>query len=282
MLMLETAVSPGQASVIKSAIAIFDRLTGRKSRERDPKALIPKNKHPDSLWYSIEMMYHYQALKHPLKLHLCMEEWRKFIPVDQVVLNYDLGFISTSNSPPSWSGRSSSWSFSLVPRGTNNIYGHGNTNPIEGAFYEFINSSTIEGRPLKTVIFMTLSSYVADHTKDPGILKLAIQSATCVKTYLLDSTKMLIKEHSDLNGNNRSGPVSCHLTGIVIEGFSVLGAVSGDAEWKRLAVEIAEAAMRARDWHGDNGILTVPTDGTLYINKDVKAFKGMSHIKLSR
>ncbi|KAG8950702.1 hypothetical protein FRC03_012782 [Tulasnella sp. 419] len=269
ILMFETAVSSNQASIVNSAISIFDRLVGRKGKERDSKAILPADKYPDSLWYSIEMMYQYRSLKHPLKLHHCRQEWSKFIPIDNVV-NPSFGFVCIGN--PSISA---SWNNSTVQVRYN---GNLNFKPIEGAFYNFTTiPSYVEVRSSSTVLFMALSSYLAECTKDPGILKLAINCAICIRDRMLDSATMLIKDcNLDYIGNhNGSGTLSCHLTGIAIEGFNVLATVSGDAAWKRLASDITEAAMRARDWHGGDGILTVGTDDTPYIDKDPKVFKGL-------
>ncbi|KAG8950701.1 hypothetical protein FRC03_012781 [Tulasnella sp. 419] len=266
MLMLKTVVFNNQASMMNSAVAIFDKLVNRKGRELDSKVQLPVDKHPHSLWYSMEMIYNYRAYKAPLKLYICREEWNKFIPADQKVLNPNLGFVCSSTSPLTASGS------------TVCDAGQGNFKPVEGAFYDFTGAPAyFEARSGKTILFMTLSSYLAHHTKDPRILQIAIQCAICIKTRMLDSATMLIKDCAlDNNGNAKAaGTLSCYLTGIAVEGFSVLASVSGDLAWNRLAVDIAESAMRARDWHGDDGVLTVGTDDTPDINEDSKAFKGL-------
>ncbi|KAG8957610.1 hypothetical protein FRC03_009976 [Tulasnella sp. 419] len=133
---------------------------------------------------------------------------------------------------------------------------------------------------VRTTIFMTFSSYLAECTGDNAQRETAVLSANCIKRLMLDSTTMLItdcvmdsRDEYDSTKTSTAVP-SCHLTGIAIEGFCVLGSVTGEAAWTSLAVEMAIAAMRYKGWHGPNGVLSVGSEGITLANRDCRTFKG--------
>ncbi|KAG8953899.1 hypothetical protein FRC03_011620 [Tulasnella sp. 419] len=126
---------------------------------------------------------------------------------------------------------------------------------------------------------MALSSYLAESTNDPGFLYYAITSATCIETNMLDTRTGLVK-HCHINGMNGQlkwdGNLSCHLTGIFIEGLSVLATVSGDYTWRSLAIATAESAMKLREWHDTDGVLSVLSSGSeLFKSDGVNATRGL-------
>ncbi|KAG8913235.1 hypothetical protein FRC02_005578 [Tulasnella sp. 418] len=146
------------------------------------------------------------------------------------------------------------------------------------AFSSSCNVGSIDS--YRTVQFMTLSCYLAECT---GVMKYkdtAVLSANCVTKWMLDSATMLIK-HCQIDAKTAeeaSGAIlSSHLTGIAIEGFTVLSRVTGDESWGTLAIDMAVAAMKYEGWHDSNGILTVGCDEDASTNTDVKAFKGKYH-----
>ncbi|KAG8923771.1 hypothetical protein FRC02_010920 [Tulasnella sp. 418] len=135
---------------------------------------------------------------------------------------------------------------------------------------------------LRTTLFMTFSSYLAECTCGEEYKKTAVLSANCIKQWMFDPTSKLIidrliesrSEYWHAPQQSTALP-SCHLTGTAIEGFSVLGSVTGDDSWTSLAVEIAIAAMHHKDWHGPNGVLNVGSEGIALKNRDGRAFKGL-------
>ncbi|KAG8939809.1 hypothetical protein FRC03_006011 [Tulasnella sp. 419] len=136
---------------------------------------------------------------------------------------------------------------------------------------------------IKTVLYMALSSYLAELTRQSRFLEVAIQCANCIKVWMLDPTTSLIKDCSiDVQvGQELSGAaLSCHLTGFTIEGLSVLGSVTGNQEWNNLAIDISRAAMKHREWHSNDGVIIVGTDGTASENTNIKAMKGLLNIGL--
>ncbi|KAG8952998.1 hypothetical protein FRC03_011961 [Tulasnella sp. 419] len=149
---------------------------------------------------------------------------------------------------------------------------------LGGLFAPNLERDNITISSAKTVMFMTISSYIAEFTGDKKHTDIAILAANCIKSWMLDSATSLIKDSlvDALTAQERSGSeLSCHLTGMTIEGFTVLASVTGDDGWRTLAIEIAIAAMRYSGWHSPNGILTVCTDRAASENTNVKAFKGL-------
>ncbi|KAG8913933.1 hypothetical protein FRC02_005241 [Tulasnella sp. 418] len=124
---------------------------------------------------------------------------------------------------------------------------------------------------------MTLSSYLAECTGQAKFKDVAILSANCIKRWMIDPATKLIKECfiDVLKVKEREGAVlSCHLTGMAIEGFHVLAVVSGDESWKSLANDIAVAAMRHNEWHTPDGILNVGSNEDVSKSTDNNMFKG--------
>ncbi|KAG8924062.1 hypothetical protein FRC02_010674 [Tulasnella sp. 418] len=106
----------------------------------------------------------------------------------------------------------------------------------------------------------------------------AILGAKCIKNWMLDSTTRLIKDCliDAQTAQERSGSeLSCHLTGIAIEGFTVLASVTGDDIWRKLAIVIARAAMFYQPWHSPEGILTLGQDRATSENTNNKTLKGL-------
>ncbi|KAG8909081.1 hypothetical protein FRC02_008010 [Tulasnella sp. 418] len=74
------------------------------------------------------------------------------------------------------------------------------------------------------------------------------------------------------------GAISCSLTGMVIEAFSVLACATRDDTWRRIAIEIATTAMKYTEWHGPDGTLLVDKAG----HSDMKEYTGIVCMLLNR
>ncbi|KAG8912490.1 hypothetical protein FRC02_005962, partial [Tulasnella sp. 418] len=130
----------------------------------------------------------------------------------------------------------------------------------------------------RTVLFMTLSSYLAECTGLRDYKYTALASANCIKTWMLDSATTLVKDGliDPFNAQQQDGwTLSFYLTGLVIEGFSVLASVTNDESWRTLALEISMAAMRYDEWHDSNRILSVACDEDPSKNTTERGFKGL-------
>ncbi|KAG8911742.1 hypothetical protein FRC02_006435 [Tulasnella sp. 418] len=125
---------------------------------------------------------------------------------------------------------------------------------------------------------MALSCYLAECSGVTKYKDTAVLSANCVKTWMLDPATMLIKQcliNATTAEEVPGATLSSYLTGIAIEGFTVLSRVTGDESWGSLAIDMAVAAMKYDGWHDSNGILTVGCEWDASVNTDDKAFKGL-------
>ncbi|KAG8911811.1 hypothetical protein FRC02_006402, partial [Tulasnella sp. 418] len=272
MLEYESIIKGNQAAMMNSSFAIFAYLTGQQSRIRDSKALLPKpENHPETLWYSIEMMYRYQVTTHRLTLYQCKEEWRTLFRTP----GHNNHGLSCFVTPDKYWAENPGCSPLTVPfyrRQSNEATFAG------GIVKTFHYQNDYRVLSTQTVQFMALSSYLADHIKDPDFLKYAILSATCIKNCMLDSHTTLVLDSviDAITGTViGGGAVSWALTGICIEGLSVLASVTGDDTWKSLSLSMAESAMNLRGSHDANGIFSVGSNSILHENDDLKAQKGL-------
>ncbi|KAG8915181.1 hypothetical protein FRC02_004640 [Tulasnella sp. 418] len=130
----------------------------------------------------------------------------------------------------------------------------------------------------QTILFMTLSSYLAESTGESKYIEAAVAAANWLKTWMLDSETSLMKDRMLYLHNAQEvagSSLSCHLTGLAIEGFTVLASVTDHGEWSNLAINISRAAMNYEEWHSAEGILTVGTDGDPSENNATKSMKGL-------
>ncbi|KAG8915899.1 hypothetical protein FRC02_004320, partial [Tulasnella sp. 418] len=130
----------------------------------------------------------------------------------------------------------------------------------------------------RTVMFMAISSYLGEFTGEKKYTDMAVLAASCIKMWMIDDTTNLIKDCliNAQTAQERSGSeLSCHLTGIAIEGFVILAAVIQDDEWRNLAIKIATSAMLYDKWHSADGILTLLTDNAASEGTNDKTFKGL-------
>ncbi|KAG8911900.1 hypothetical protein FRC02_006264 [Tulasnella sp. 418] len=272
MLEYESIIKGNQAAMMNSSFALFAHLTGQQSMIRDSKTLLPKpENHPETLWYSMEMMYRYQVTKHRLILYQCKEEWRTYVGTPGYH-NTGSCFVSPDKYWPENTGVAFPPTVPFYRRQSTEATFAG------GIIRTFNYQNDYRVFSNQTVQFMALSSYLADHTKDPDFLKYAITSATCIKNSMLDSHTTLVLDSviDAMKGTlKEGGTVSWALTGICIEGLSVLASVTDDHTWRSLAISMAESAMNLKGSHDANGIFSVGSNSILHENDDLKAQKGL-------
>ncbi|KAG8941393.1 hypothetical protein FRC03_004568, partial [Tulasnella sp. 419] len=91
---------------------------------------------------------------------------------------------------------------------------------------------------IHTILFMTLSGYLAECSGESKYTEAAVSTANFVKTWMLDPETYLIKERmlyiSDAKEASEA-VLSCHLTGLTIEGLTVLASVTGNNEWNKMS-----------------------------------------------
>ncbi|KAG8912382.1 hypothetical protein FRC02_006014 [Tulasnella sp. 418] len=218
------------------------------------------------------MTYCYLADEHPLTILECKEKWNSISEMDKrsvdspipCVIHLKQTYVERRDHS------SLQVKLHLKPSGEPTVAG--------GVYLLEQWPSKIAVRSDITVMFMMVSSYLAECTNDPEFLEYAVHSAICVRDHFMDSQTSLVKDcmvDAQDPQEQPKGDLSCHLTGIAIEGFSVLATVSGDDIWRKLAVEMAMSAMNFSKWHGPDGILAVGSEYKPSISNDVTAFKGL-------
>ncbi|KAL0581799.1 hypothetical protein V5O48_000279 [Marasmius crinis-equi] len=125
-----------------------------------------------------------------------------------------------------------------------------------------------------TGLFLTLSAYLAEITKDSKYTNAAILSAQWIKAHNINSNNIVL---DTVNGHDCSrSPASWLFTynsGKFVEGLSVLASVTGDAQWTSLYTVVSNAAMKTNAWAGSDGIIT--EGATPNENNDGAGFKAV-------
>ncbi|KAG8942943.1 hypothetical protein FRC03_002792 [Tulasnella sp. 419] len=155
---------------------------------------------------------------------------------------------------------------------------YGGPSLVGGLFAPNLEKGSMLVSSAKTVMFMTLSAHLVEITGEKKYGNIGILAANCIKLWMLDPMTRLVKDCliDAQNAQERGGSeISCHLTGIAIEGFTMLATVTGEESWRTLAIEIARSAMCYQPWHSPDGILTVYTDKAASENTISKTFKGV-------
>ncbi|KAG8957150.1 hypothetical protein FRC03_010502 [Tulasnella sp. 419] len=205
-------------------------------------------------WRGLAMVYGYRAYKHPYLMAGALSYWSRTQP--RIIARFY---------------RVSGW---IVHETSSGV----------AAFAGFVRQDGSGGHLdcHETLLLMTLSSHLAECTKNDEYKEHALLAADRIKSMLLDPNTMLIKDGTQSSvsvsstrvDGDYSGLSSC-FTGLFIEALSLLASVTDDESWMTLAIQIATAAMKTSEWHGSDGILDVGSDGNVASNEDCRAFKGV-------
>ncbi|THG95207.1 hypothetical protein EW026_g6407 [Hermanssonia centrifuga] len=110
---------------------------------------------------------------------------------------------------------------------------------------------------ITTGLYVTLSAYLGEIYGDSKYTNAAIASANWIKNLNINSGDIVL---DTVNGHDCTRSPSSWLftynSGKYIEGLSVLGAVTGDAQWTNLMLDIVAAAVKSSAWEGTDGIIT--------------------------
>ncbi|CAE6461717.1 unnamed protein product [Rhizoctonia solani] len=130
---------------------------------------------------------------------------------------------------------------------------------------------------ITTSLYLTLSAYLWDITKDANkYSNPAILAAEWITNNRYDWTKRLALDSLSPMDCTTS-PDSWMFTynsGKYLEGLSTLARLTDDSKWHDQVIETANAAVKARAWQGDDGIITEGQGGDLNTNDDARGFKG--------
>ncbi|KAJ7777112.1 endo-1,6-alpha-mannosidase, partial [Mycena metata] len=127
---------------------------------------------------------------------------------------------------------------------------------------------------ITTGLYITLSAFLADYTKNDTYTSAAILSANWIKSHNINSDNLVL---DTVNATDCSTSPATWLftynSGKYIEGLSVLAAVTGDSQWSTLMINVLNSAVKTTVWEGSDGIITEGASPTS--NNDGVGFKAI-------
>ncbi|KAG8925160.1 hypothetical protein FRC02_009883 [Tulasnella sp. 418] len=148
----------------------------------------------------------------------------------------------------------------------------GDTSLTGGVFNNPISGSEIAA--LETTLFMCLSAHLSKCTGEANYMDTAVLSANCIKAHMMDPDSFVVKDSTVDAWNGKitiSGTPSRFLTGVFLEGLSILASASGDKTWRQLSLRVANASMKMRQWHKRGWILSTANSNEILI-------QGLRHV----
>ncbi|KAJ6464144.1 endo-1,6-alpha-mannosidase [Mycena vitilis] len=102
-----------------------------------------------------------------------------------------------------------------------------------------------------------LSAFLAEHTKDAKYTNAAILSAKWIKAHNVNADHLVLDTVNAFDcTKSPANWLFTYNSGKYIEGLSVLAAVTGDAQWRTLMINVLDAAVKTSVWAGADGIIT--------------------------
>ncbi|KAJ7173417.1 endo-1,6-alpha-mannosidase [Mycena filopes] len=127
---------------------------------------------------------------------------------------------------------------------------------------------------ITTGLYLTLSAFLADYTKNATYTNAAILSANWIKAHNINANNLVLDSVSAFDcSTSPASWVFTYNSGKYIEGLSVLGAVTGDSQWTSLMINILNSAVKTTVWQGANGVITEGASPS--VNNDDVGFKSV-------
>ncbi|KAJ7114063.1 endo-1,6-alpha-mannosidase [Mycena epipterygia] len=127
---------------------------------------------------------------------------------------------------------------------------------------------------ITTGLYITLSSFLAEYTGDSKYTAAAILSANWIKAHNINANDLVLDTVNAFDcSTSPSTWLFTYNSGKYIEGLNVLAAVTGDAQWTTLMINILNAAVKTTVWQGSDGIITEGVSTTS--NNDGVGFKAV-------
>ncbi|KAF7345489.1 Glycoside hydrolase family 76 protein [Mycena venus] len=124
------------------------------------------------------------------------------------------------------------------------------------------------------VLYITLSAFLAEYTKNATYTNAAILSANWIKSHNINANNLVLDTVNAFDCSTSPATwLFTYNSGKYIEGLSVLAAVTGDASWNTLMINILNAAVKTTAWEGSDGIITEGVSTTS--NNDGVGFKAI-------
>ncbi|KAH7341598.1 glycosyl hydrolase family 76-domain-containing protein [Rhizoctonia solani] len=252
-----------------SAVALKDKITGTQVNRELVTAGLKSNfeNHPhfykydfndDALWWGTASIYAYQAYNDTTFLKYAIDNWNEASKYQITPAQAQAGKHPLKKD-----------SIKATCDGRNTTAG--------GVFWK--NGTEDKGmNTITTSLFLTLSTYLWDITKDTEKYSTpAILAAEWITNNRYDWTKRLALDSLSPMDCSTS-PDSWMFTynsGKYLEGLSTLARLTNSSKWYDQVIETANAAVKARAWQGEDGIITEGQGGNLNTNDDGRGFKAI-------
>ncbi|KAJ7036604.1 endo-1,6-alpha-mannosidase [Mycena alexandri] len=127
---------------------------------------------------------------------------------------------------------------------------------------------------ITTGLYITLSAFLADYTKNATYTSAAILSANWIKAHNINANNLVLDtvDAADCSTSPATW-LFTYNSGKYIEGLSVLAAVTGDSQWSTLMINILNSAVKTTVWQGSNGVITEGASPT--VDNDSVGFKAI-------
>ncbi|KAJ7902488.1 endo-1,6-alpha-mannosidase [Mycena leptocephala] len=127
---------------------------------------------------------------------------------------------------------------------------------------------------ITTGLYITLSAFLAEYTKNATYTSASILSANWIKAHNINANNLVLDTVNAFDcSTSPSTWLFTYNSGKYIEGLSVLAAVTGDSQWSTLMINILNAAVKTSAWEGSDGIITEGVSTTS--NNDGVGFKAI-------
>ncbi|KAJ6580792.1 endo-1,6-alpha-mannosidase [Mycena capillaripes] len=127
---------------------------------------------------------------------------------------------------------------------------------------------------ITTGLYITVSAFLAEATKNVTYTSAAILSANWIKAHNINANNLVLDTVNAFDCSTSPATwLFTYNSGKYIEGLSVLAAVTGDAQWSTLMINILNAAVKTTVWEGSDGIITEGV--SLTSNNDGVGFKAV-------
>ncbi|KAF8889506.1 glycoside hydrolase [Gymnopilus junonius] len=207
----------------------------------------------DALWWATASFYAYQAYQDSELLNNSIAVWNSVTPYVVTQAQASAGATPVKN-------------FALA--GTCD-----NVTMAGGVFWRpTVDDTSINS--ITTGLYLTLSSYLAETTKDSKYTNAATLSATWIKAHNINSNNIVLDTESGADcSRSPSTWLFTYNSGKFIEGLSVLTDLTNDSQWENLMLTVVAAAVKNTAWQGSNGIITERSDNSS--NNDGIGFKAV-------
>ncbi|KAK7031733.1 glycoside hydrolase family 76 protein [Favolaschia claudopus] len=190
----------------------------------------------DAMWWAQACLYAYRAYQDTNLLNHAIDVW-----------THVTGYVITAAQASAHKNPNKSFSLQSTCEGAT---------MAGGVFWrpttddQAVNSVT-------TGLYITLSAFLAEYTKNGTYTSAAILSANWIKAHNINSNNLVLDTVNAADcSRSPANWLFTYNSGKYIEGLSVLGAVTGDSQWNSLMINILNSAVKTNAWQGSDGIIT--------------------------